>query len=153
PDLGHLKFQARDVLKLQASHDTQAAQRIREFHPRFHNATDSTIFSAPLKLADAQLIIAREYGFPSWTRLKRHIEKPTLADNLKLPFHERIEDPLFRRAVELLDSGDVENLKKHLTAFPGIVRRRMLFEGGNYFRNPTLLEFVAENPVRRDRLP
>jgi ankyrin repeat protein len=28
-----------------------------------------------------------------------------------------------------------------------------VFEGGNYFRNPTLLEFVAENPVRHDSLP
>jgi hypothetical protein len=27
------------------------------------------------------------------------------------------------------------------------------FEGGNYFRNPTLLEFVAENPVRHGKLP
>jgi len=27
------------------------------------------------------------------------------------------------------------------------------FEGGNYFRHPTLLEFVAENPVRHGTLP
>ena len=29
----------------------------------------------------------------------------------------------------------------------------MVFEGGNYFRNPTLLEFIAENPIRRGTLP
>jgi hypothetical protein len=28
-----------------------------------------------------------------------------------------------------------------------------VFEGGNYFREPTLLEFVAENPVRHESLP
>jgi ankyrin repeat protein len=28
-----------------------------------------------------------------------------------------------------------------------------VFEGGNYFRNPALLEFVAENPVRHGTLP
>jgi ankyrin repeat protein len=28
-----------------------------------------------------------------------------------------------------------------------------VFEGGNYFRNPALLEFVAENPVRHGVLP
>jgi ankyrin repeat protein len=27
-----------------------------------------------------------------------------------------------------------------------------MFEGGNYFRDPTLLEFVAENPVRHDSM-
>ena len=34
-----------------------------------------------------------------------------------------------------------------------MVRQRVIFEGGNYFRNPTLLEFVAENPVRHGTLP
>jgi hypothetical protein len=33
------------------------------------------------------------------------------------------------------------------------VHQHVLFEGGNYFRSPTLLEFVAENPVRHGRLP
>lgn len=34
-----------------------------------------------------------------------------------------------------------------------MVHQRVLFDGGNYFRDPTLLEFVAENPVRHDSLP
>ena len=34
-----------------------------------------------------------------------------------------------------------------------LVRERVTFEGGNYFRHPTLLEFVAENPVRHGTLP
>jgi hypothetical protein len=33
------------------------------------------------------------------------------------------------------------------------VRQHVVFEGGNYFRNPTLLEFVAENPIRHGTLP
>jgi len=69
------------------------------------------------------------------------------------PLHERIEDPAFRRAVDLLDAGDVDGLGDHLRSRPGLVRARVQFEGGNYFREPTLLEFVAENPVRHDRLP
>jgi Ankyrin repeats (3 copies) len=34
-----------------------------------------------------------------------------------------------------------------------VVRQHVVFEGGNYFRNPTLLEFVAENPIRHGTLP
>jgi hypothetical protein len=34
-----------------------------------------------------------------------------------------------------------------------LVRQHVVFEGGNYFRNPTLLEFVAENPIRHGTLP
>jgi ankyrin repeat protein len=153
PNLDHLKYQAKDLLKEQTARAPDAAQRIREFNPRFCRATDTEIFEASLSLSDAQLSIAREYGFPSWARLKRHIEKPTLSDRLDLPHQQRIENTTFCRAVELLDSGDAVGLRAHLKQHPNLVHEHVVFEGGNYFRNPTLLEFVAENPVRRGSLP
>jgi len=153
PNLDHLKYQAKDLLKEHAARDAGAAQRIREFHPRFVHATDAEIFAARLKLNDAQLTIARESGFPSWARLKRHIENPTLTDQLNLPHHERIEDPIFRRAVDLIDMGDAAGLRAYLKQYPKLVRQHIAFEGWNYFHNPTLLEFIAENPVRHGKLP
>ena len=153
PNLDHLKYQAKDLRQGFAARDLAAAQRIREFHPRFARASDAEIFAARFTLSDAQLTIARESGFPSWTRLKKHIEKPTLTDRLDFPHHERIEDSELRRAVDLLDAGDVEGLRAYLKEHPEIVHRRALFEGGNYFQNPTLLEFAAENPVRHGKLP
>ena len=153
PNLDHLKHQAKDLVRACAARDLQAAQRIREFHPRFARAPDDEIFGASFPLHDAQLTIARERGSPTWTRLKRRVEKPVPTDDLSLPHHERIEDPIFRRAVDLLDAGDVEGLRAHLNAHPKVMRQHVLFEGGNYFRNPTLLEFIAENPIRRGALP
>ena len=147
------KHQAKDLLKAHAARAPEAAQLIREFHPRFHSASDVQVFAAQFRLSDAQLTIARESGFPSWTRLKRHIEKPTLSDRLELPHHERIEDARFRHAVDLLDAGDLAGLRTHLKQHPNLAHKRVLFEGGNYFRNPTLLEFVAENPTRHGTLP
>src|SRR5207244_7437315 len=135
PNLDHLKYQAKDLLRDHGQRDLGAAQRIREFHPRFAGATDAEIFNARLRLSDAQLAIARESGFPSWARLKRHIEKPTLSDQLHLPRHERIEDATFRRGVELLDAGDVTGLRAHLRQHPNLTRQRIVFEGGNYFHN------------------
>lgn len=153
PSLQHLKYQAKDLLKAHAKRDAAAAQTLREFHPRMRELSDDEIFRAKLRLSDAQLTIAREAGFPSWTRLKRHIEKPTLADRLDLKHHERIEDADFRHAVDLLDAGDGDGLRNHLKQHPELTTQRVLFEGGNYFRNPTLLEFVAENPIRHGKLP
>lgn len=153
PNLDHLKYQAKDLLKERTAHTLEVAQRIREFHPRFRRATDAEIFGTQLSLSDAQLTIAREYGFPSWARLKRHIEKPTLSDRLDLPHQQRIENATFHRAVELLDAGDVVGLRAHLHQHPELVRQHVIFEGANYFRDPTLLEFVAENPVRHGTLP
>lgn len=152
-NIDHLKYQAKDLLKALSSQHPQVAQRIREFHPKFNKSADNVIFGANLKLSDAQLVIAREQGFPSWARLRKHIEKPAPADNLNIPHHERIEDPAFRRAVDLLDAGDAEGLGAYLSQHPDIGHRRVVFEGGNYFRNPSLLEFIAENPIRHGTLP
>jgi hypothetical protein len=68
------------------------------------------------------------------------------------PHHERIDDPVFRRAVDLIDTGDVEALRNHLAQHPDLLTQRVAFEPG-YFQNPSLLEFVAENPIRHGRLP
>jgi len=153
PSLDHLKHQAKALLKAHAARSLAAAQLIREFHPRFRGASDADIFAAEFKLSGAQLAIAREHGFPSWTRLKRRIEKPVRTDRLDLPHHERIEDPVFRRAVDLIDAGDADLLRAHLQQHPKLARRHVVFEGSNYFHNPSLLEFVAESPIRRNTMP
>ena len=153
PSLAHLKHQAKDLIREHTSREPSSAQRLREFHPSLRLATDHEIFSTRLTLGDAQLAIAREYGFASWTRIKHHIERPDLSDNLALPHHERIDDAVFRQAVNLIDAGDVSGLSRLLQANPNLIHQRVLFEGGNYFRNPGLLEFIAENPVRHGTLP
>jgi hypothetical protein len=152
PNLDHLKHQAKDLIKAHAAHSLGAAQLLREFHPRFSGATDEAIFAARLNLSSAQLAIAREHGFLSWTRLKRRIENPIPADRLDLPHHERIEDPVFRHAVALIDAGDEAGLRAHLKQHPGLARRHVVFEGMNYFHNPSLLEFIAENPNRQNKM-
>ena len=153
PNLDHLKHQAKDLLRERAKRTADMAQRIREFHPRFRHSTDAEIHDAKFLLSDAQLTIARESGYPSWARLKRHIEKPTLTDRLDLPHHERIEDPVFRRAVDLIDTGDAEGLREWLKQHPKLVHKQIAFEGWNYFHHATLIEFVAGNPVRHATMP
>ena len=153
PSLDHLKHQAKDLLKAHAVCTPEIAQRIREFHPRFHGASDAEISSAPFRLSDAQLTIARESGFPSWARMKKRVEAPRLSDRLDLPHQQRIEDATFRHAVDLLDAGNAGGLQSLLKQHPDLAYQHVLFEGGNYFRNPTLLEFIAENPTRHGTLP
>ena len=48
-----------------------AVERFRKANPRLDEQTHAA------SLADAQFVIAREHGFESWTRLKRHIETLT----------------------------------------------------------------------------
>jgi ankyrin repeat protein len=79
--------------------------------------------------------------------------RPLASDNTSIPHHERIEDPTFRRAVALIDSGDLPQLVLLLEQNPGLVRQRVKFERDSYFQNPSLLEFIAENPIRHGTLP
>jgi hypothetical protein len=152
PDLEHLKRQAKELLRAHQANTLEACQRIREFHPRFRKTSDDDIGVAAFRLSDAQLSIAREYGFSSWRRLRAHLEDSRRQD-LRLPKHERIKDPAFRKAVDLIDSGDVSGLSAQLLRHPNLVREHVTFEGDNYFTHPTLLEFVAENPTRHGSLP
>jgi Ankyrin repeats (3 copies) len=153
PNLDHLRYQAKDLIRDHAARKLEAAQRLREFHPLFRGSAGEEIFATKLSLSAAQLAIAREYGFRSWTRLKAHVEQPELRERLRLPHHERIDDPVFRGAVDLLDAGDSAGLRIYLRQHPQLAGQRVVFEGGNYFRNPTLLEFIAENPIRNGTLP
>ena len=65
PSLEHLRRQARTLLRQFRAADAEALALLREHHPRPHE---------PLRLADAQLVVARSYGFASWPALRRHMD-------------------------------------------------------------------------------
>lgn len=70
PSLEQLRKQAKELLQSFRAGAPGAAQRFRETIPRFASPTPPD--DAPL--ADAQFVIAREYGFRSWADLVRHVE-------------------------------------------------------------------------------
>jgi ankyrin repeat protein len=74
PSLEQLKRQAKSLLKRQQAADSAALTRIRESHPRWRNLSGEQIAASPFALADAQLVIASEYGFASWSRLQSHVK-------------------------------------------------------------------------------
>lgn len=153
PNLDQLKRQAQDLLAASRAADPAACQRLREFHPRLKGATNEAIAEGKITWSDALLAIAREYGYASWARLKARVETPDGAPAEDRPHQERITDPIFRRAVEMIDDGDMPALVRWLDQHQDLQTRHASFEGGNYFRQPSLLAFVAENPVRNDALP
>ena len=65
PNLDQLRHQAKDLLRAAKHDDPDARSRIEAV-------------SAQLTLAAAQLAVAREYGFASWTKLKDEVEARTL---------------------------------------------------------------------------
>ncbi|NKB72389.1 MAG: hypothetical protein GKR89_35380 [Candidatus Latescibacteria bacterium] len=68
--LKSLKHQAKQLLKAQRQGDRHAWNRIRALHPASVNRVEQQqLASADFGLQDAQLVVAREYGFRSWPRL------------------------------------------------------------------------------------
>lgn len=64
-----------------------------------------------------------------------------------------ISDPLFRLAVEAIDSGDIPALRGLLDAHPRLVQARLDLPEEGYFRHPYLIWFIADNPIRNPALP
>ncbi len=67
--------------------------------------------------------------------------------------NSEITNPLFHEAVEAIDSGNISVLQQLLEANPDLVTNRLdtPTEKG-YFKNPYLLWFVADNPIRHEKL-
>jgi GNAT superfamily N-acetyltransferase len=74
PSLEHLKHQARSLQRRVRAGDPDAVAAVGEFHPRLTALSGNSAALARFSLADAQLVIARQYGFASWTRLRRSAE-------------------------------------------------------------------------------
>jgi hypothetical protein len=64
-----------------------------------------------------------------------------------------ITDPLFSKAVYAIDHGDEQALVKLLETHPHLLSDRLPSPKDGYFKEPYLLWFIAENPVRNDKLP
>ncbi len=72
--------------------DPGAAAIVNEFHPRLGSARPGSPELAAFTRADALLVVARQFGFPSWPRLKAHLE--LVADLARSPHHEPVGGPL-----------------------------------------------------------
>src|SRR2546428_14041224 len=88
PNLDQLKHQAKDLLRAIRGGDSDAIEEFKKYHPQASrlalNADETSALATnadkmfgnltqdargPIKLADAQLVLARSYGAPSWPRL------------------------------------------------------------------------------------
>jgi hypothetical protein len=98
PDLDQLKRQAKELLAGLAARESSAVAEVRQYYP-----------GAPFDtfaLHDAQLVLARAYGFDSWPKLKARVDGVTIG---------RLHD-----AAERGDVGAVRNL---LERRPELVNR------------------------------
>jgi hypothetical protein len=154
PDLDQLRNQAKDLLKASRTRDLQALLWIEEVLPNR---------SAAAKLADAQLVIAREYGFASWPKLKRHVEalaaqqavaleRPVIQVRRETPYRLRIRQ-LADRILDSAVRGAIRQVLEYLIipARDGLAVRAHLVETGGYTQLVDVLLANVAHPHPRTR--
>jgi hypothetical protein len=80
PNLGHLRKQAKELLRQYRGDDPAALATFRQHLPAAKDKSAAALNSVTLGLRDAQSCIARQYGFPSWPELKHYVEGLHLGD-------------------------------------------------------------------------
>lgn len=98
PSLDQLRKQAKELLKSVRAGDAAASSRFGTFLPTLPERDAVT-------LADAQLVVAREYGFDNWPDLVHHVE---MVNPPGLRKFERMADELVAGYM----SGDYEGIRE-----------------------------------------
>ena len=154
PSLEQLKHQAKDLLKASRDRDLQALLRIEQYLPNR---------SGVAQLADTQLVIAREYGFGSWPKLKRQIEtlaaqravaveQTRVIPRRESAYKQRIRQ-LADRMLESAASGAISQVLAALV-IPGrdvLALRDYLVESGGYTQLVDVLLANVAHPQPRVR--
>ncbi|HYM00796.1 MAG TPA: ankyrin repeat domain-containing protein [Blastocatellia bacterium] len=127
PDLEQLKRQAKELLNAFNAGDSAA---VAEINAHYDNAQPEAF-----ALHDAQLVIARSYGFDSWPKLKAYVDGVTIA-----------------RLVEAVRVGDVERVRTMLKARPELADMTVSYVDEHraihyavIHRRPEIVRLVMEN--------
>jgi ankyrin repeat protein len=98
PDLTQIKRQAKELLKGFAAGSADAVAEVQAHYRDAH--------AERFALHDAQLVLARSYGFASWPKLKAYVEGVTIG-----------------RLIDAVRGGDVEQVRAVLRVRPELVSR------------------------------
>ncbi len=78
PSLAQQRKRAKDLRRAHQRGDVDAAARIIARLPRAVGRPVAEVLATPFTLSEAQLVVAREAGFPTWTRLKHELVRAGL---------------------------------------------------------------------------
>ncbi len=102
PDLDQLKRQAKELLKAFVAGTSEAVTEVKAHYDH----ADPAAFA----LHDAQLVVARGYGFESWPKLKAYVDGVTVA-----------------RLAEAVRAGDIGEARRMLQARPELANMAMSY--------------------------
>ena len=124
-----------DALTIAGTTPTQ--RHLDHLVPRVAAFAEERMRKSACALTQAQFLIARAHGFPSWPKFARHVDDLAIQSSAAA---------MFERAVDAIVRGDVDALHALLRERPDLVRARSMRE-----HQGTLLHYVAANGVENYR--
>jgi ketosteroid isomerase-like protein len=91
-NLEQLKKGAKSFQRAVRVGDAGAAEVVREFHPRLPDAQPGSSELKGFTRAGAQMVIARQFGFASWPKLRAHLE--LVARYARSPHEQPVGEPM-----------------------------------------------------------
>ena len=79
PSLEHLRNQAKDILRAQRHGDAPGCQVLRGLR-QYADIPDVQLLAAKVKLREAQLALALDYGFESWEDMRKGVQSRSGTD-------------------------------------------------------------------------
>ncbi|MBT3267835.1 hypothetical protein HN371_11805 [Candidatus Poribacteria bacterium] len=147
PNIEQLKNQAKDLRASHGSGSPESIPRLRDHLPSLSGASDAAVLAAKFSLLDAQLVVAREYGFDNWHMLAEHVESlahpPTPIGPDADPKTRRVErlvrDGLMSpREAEYVLAGTTHWLRDDMTLAGEYTDRQLEFMDAAMIRGPRM---------------
>lgn len=127
-----LELQASTLKRAHDEGDERVLMHLQSWWPDANGKPKNQIMSGSFSIADAQLTMAREYGFDDWG---------TVAS-----LYEKAPDSEFEWALDTMLKGDIAQLGDQLAAKPSLARQH-----SHYGHRATLLHYLGANGVESFR--
>ncbi|HWE83621.1 MAG TPA: ankyrin repeat domain-containing protein [Terracidiphilus sp.] len=131
PDINQYKKQAKELARACRAGLPEALERMREHHPRHVNqqvsGPASQHVSEAVKLAEAQLVLAREHGFASWPKFAAEVERRRITravDDVGDPVDAFLRAALVPRGTAHV-SGTLEEAEAIRARYPQVERANL----------------------------
>ena len=131
PSLESLRKQAKKLARDVVAGNTDAIARVRAQLPKA---------GLPLSQRDAQLVLAREYGFPGWKDLVKEVEQ-RLDRGLEWAVSE---------ARHVIHNNDIEGLRRLLAEYPALLSWKEDENDGGLLGMATSSYGDASNPITEE---
>lgn len=113
PELPNLEFLLREAKAIRSRHRNRSAdvcETIGHYDTSLHGLSDQQIFDTKFSVLDAQRVVARQYGFSSWAKMKQFVQRCLAGQN---PSDPKLRDFILSRY------NDLKSLTKDIQSRQG----------------------------------